>query len=452
MRTPALLFTALWLLSCDQPGLDPVVANDLLLGTIEHEDEPDDPMYWSSEPRDPLYAIDCAEHKDTGYVKGDPFTITVVTVDGKPVEVETANAFYQMAQAAAKDGVTIKVVSGFRTMKEQEYLYACYINCNCNNCNLAAKPGYSNHQSGHALDLNTGGGGVLGWLNNHGKTYGFSRTVPSEDWHWEWWGGGPATNGPCGVPEFKGEYAGQSFPPASKPPVLLEVGATLEAWIDMKNTGKATWTAKTKLAPTPRDVASPLADPTWLSPTRITGPQSDTPPGKVGRFAFRLAGVTPGDYSQTFGLVEEGVTWFSEKPKGGGPPDDQLEIRVLVVDPAPPIPPPPPPQDLTTSDGEDDGAGSLGEASGDDPTGPGGDGPGDMSSGTSPGGAESASSGGSSGEASGDADSDGGESTAGAADDAGCGCRGARGGEGFAWALGLGLWAARRRRNSGRNN
>ena len=25
--------------------------------------------------------------------------------------------------------------------------------CNCNSCNLAAVPGYSNHQSGHALDL-----------------------------------------------------------------------------------------------------------------------------------------------------------------------------------------------------------------------------------------------------------------------------------------------------------
>ena len=46
-------------------------------------------------------------------------------------------------------------------MASQEYLYACYVNCNCNNCNLAAKPGFSNHQSGHALDLNTSAAGVL---------------------------------------------------------------------------------------------------------------------------------------------------------------------------------------------------------------------------------------------------------------------------------------------------
>ena len=51
--------------------------------------------------------------------------------------------------------MNLKVVSGFRTMAEQTYFYNCHVNCNCNNCNLAAKPGYSNHQSGHALDLNT---------------------------------------------------------------------------------------------------------------------------------------------------------------------------------------------------------------------------------------------------------------------------------------------------------
>jgi MYXO-CTERM domain-containing protein len=150
----------------------------------------------TSTTSDALSTISCSESKDTGYKSGSPFAITVVTVDGKKVEKATANAYYVMAQAAAADGVNIKVVSGFRTMEEQEYLYGCYVNCSCNNCNLAAKPGYSNHQSGHALDLNTSAGGVLAWLNAHGAAFGFSRTVPSEPWHWEWWGGGPG-GGPC---------------------------------------------------------------------------------------------------------------------------------------------------------------------------------------------------------------------------------------------------------------
>ena len=145
----------------------------------------------------PLSSISCEERVDTGYTSGTPFPITVVTVDGKPAELETANAYYVMAQAAAAAGVEIRIVSGFRTMAEQEYLYYCYTSCSCNGCNLAARPGYSNHQSGHALDLNTSAGGVYDWLAANAGAFGFSRTVPSEPWHWEWWGGGPG-GGPCG--------------------------------------------------------------------------------------------------------------------------------------------------------------------------------------------------------------------------------------------------------------
>jgi len=141
--------------------------------------------------------LDCSESTDTGYDDGTPFEITVVTADDKPVEVATANAYWVMKEAAALDGVNLWIVSGFRTYASQEYLYGCYVNCNCNNCNLAAYPGYSNHQSGHALDLNTSSAGVYNWLANNAEYFGFYRTVPSEDWHWEWWSGGPG-GGPCG--------------------------------------------------------------------------------------------------------------------------------------------------------------------------------------------------------------------------------------------------------------
>jgi hypothetical protein len=142
---------------------------------------------------------DCSERADTGYRSGDPFPITVVTVDGRPVERSTANAYLAMQAAAANDGVSLRIVSGFRTMAEQEYFYDCYLTGNCNNGNLAARPGYSNHQSGHALDLNTSDGGVLAWLNAHGPARGWERTVASEDWHWEWWGNPSEYPGPCGA-------------------------------------------------------------------------------------------------------------------------------------------------------------------------------------------------------------------------------------------------------------
>jgi hypothetical protein len=143
-----------------------------------------------------LSTITCTKHTETGYVNGKAFTLTAVTVDSHLAQVHTANAYYVMAKAAKKDGVNLHVVSGFRSMSEQKYLYHCYTSCSCNSCNLAAKPGYSNHQSGHALDLNTSSPGVYHWLSNHAAHFGFKRTVPSEDWHWEWWGGGPG-GGPC---------------------------------------------------------------------------------------------------------------------------------------------------------------------------------------------------------------------------------------------------------------
>ena len=141
---------------------------------------------------DALVGYDCSTHQDTGYTNGNPFSITLVTVDGNPVEIGTANAFLTMAQAANGAGIELRINSGFRTMAEQQYLYNCYLTKKCNSGNLAAKPGYSNHQSGLALDLTTSS-----WLAKNASKYGFIRTVPSEDWHYEYTGGSKDPGGPC---------------------------------------------------------------------------------------------------------------------------------------------------------------------------------------------------------------------------------------------------------------
>lgn len=125
---------------------------------------------------------DCTQ--TTGYNKGRAMRICVTTVNGKEVEVNTASAYARMRDAAARDGVSLTIVSGFRTMQKQRELYAAY---KAHRGNLAAPPGYSNHQSGHALDLNAKAPGVYAWLTRNGAKFGFRRTVPSEIWHWEKW-------------------------------------------------------------------------------------------------------------------------------------------------------------------------------------------------------------------------------------------------------------------------
>ena len=122
--------------------------------------------------------------RQTGYNHGKVMSICTTSIDGKDVEQSTATAYARMRAAAAKAGIGLVVVSGFRTMSKQRELYAMYKN---HTGNLAAPPGYSNHQSGHALDLNTNASGVYSWLIAHAAAYGFRRTVPSEKWHFEKW-------------------------------------------------------------------------------------------------------------------------------------------------------------------------------------------------------------------------------------------------------------------------
>ncbi|CAF1087310.1 unnamed protein product [Rotaria sordida] len=124
------------------------------------------------------------------------------TASDNTMTTSTACAFDKMATAAKQAGVTITVASGFRTVARQEYFWNCYQTKACNNGNLAARPGTSNHGRGIALDLNTncgsqsgakpncGGSKVYQWLKNNGHKYGFKRTVQSEPWHWEYVGAG----------------------------------------------------------------------------------------------------------------------------------------------------------------------------------------------------------------------------------------------------------------------
>jgi hypothetical protein len=124
----------------------------------------------------------------------------VITVGGKKTSKATAHAFLKWQAAADAAGVSLSINSGFRSMEEQRYLYNCYQTRRCNNGNLAARPGYSNHQNGAALDLATNN---WTWVKNNASRFGFRATVPSERWHYEFNGadpGGVCSRGGNGPP------------------------------------------------------------------------------------------------------------------------------------------------------------------------------------------------------------------------------------------------------------
>ena len=111
--------------------------------------------------------------------------IQTVKIQGKWVEKNTACAFLRMEAAY---GSPLQLNSGFRTMSEQTYLWNCYQTKRCNNGNLAARPGYSNHQNGIALDISSRD---YAYLAANAHRFGFIRTVVSERWHWEYRPGQP---------------------------------------------------------------------------------------------------------------------------------------------------------------------------------------------------------------------------------------------------------------------
>jgi LAS superfamily LD-carboxypeptidase LdcB len=119
-----------------------------------------------------------------GYRNGKRIELEVTDVDGVPVEVTTARALEAMKAAADKDGVYLQAWSGFRSNEKQAALYEAW---KAGVGNPAAKPGFSNHQSGRAVDINLLGvpPETYAWLKKHAAEFGFRRTVASEPWHWE---------------------------------------------------------------------------------------------------------------------------------------------------------------------------------------------------------------------------------------------------------------------------
>jgi lysozyme len=134
------------------------------------------------------------------------------------------------------------------------------------------------------------------------------------------------------APSYGAKYVEQSFPLASTA-LTMTAGETISAYITLQNVGTASWGPSTRLGTTePRDRSSPFADSSWIAPNRPSGVNGTVAPGDSYEFTFNLrAPDAPGTYFEHFGVLEEGVTWFSDSGHGG-PPDNQLEAQILVVE------------------------------------------------------------------------------------------------------------------------
>lgn len=141
------------------------------------------------------------------------------TAVNKTLQTAACDAFLSMQKAAAADGVTVWMQSGYRSVKYQTSLYErktkYYLDKGYDNAAAKEKaaavvnpPGYSEHNCGLAADLNspehTGldegfeKTAAFRWLCEHAGDYGFILRYPKdaedkteiiyEPWHWRYVG------------------------------------------------------------------------------------------------------------------------------------------------------------------------------------------------------------------------------------------------------------------------
>ena len=104
------------------------------------------------------------------------------------VNSRVSGAYYTLAERYREQtGQVLSASESFRTMERQQYFYDCYTNPakTCNNKNVAAAPGYSNHQGGLAIDFNVGGwdSAISKFFYDNLMDFGLDRKVSSEPWH-----------------------------------------------------------------------------------------------------------------------------------------------------------------------------------------------------------------------------------------------------------------------------
>jgi len=136
-----------------------------------------------------------------------------ITADGQiRLREAAAQAYQQMSQAAAQEGIRLLPLSGFRTLEDQNHLFFKVkeerVQGAQQRAKVSAPPGRSEHHTGYAIDigdvtapnthLNTAfaGTSAFTWLQKHAPRYSFELSFPKENsqgvsyepWHWRYVG------------------------------------------------------------------------------------------------------------------------------------------------------------------------------------------------------------------------------------------------------------------------
>ncbi len=135
-----------------------------------------------------------------------------------------------------------------------------------------------------------------------------------------------------GGADWGAQYVSQSWPLATTT-MTMTVNQVLPATLTLKNIGAKSWDTNTRIGTTePQDWVSVFAAPDWINNHRPAEASGTVAPGSNFTFKFDFqAPNTPGTFDEFFGVVQEGVSWFSAAGELG-PPDNDLEAKIKVVE------------------------------------------------------------------------------------------------------------------------
>jgi hypothetical protein len=108
---------------------------------------------------------------------GGGYSGPLVYRDGEGMRPDVAAAFDRLVAAAGADGISLLVVSGFRSDAEQAALFAAHPDPT-----WVAPPGHSLHRCATELDL--GPDAAYGWLAANASRFGFVQRYSWEAWHY----------------------------------------------------------------------------------------------------------------------------------------------------------------------------------------------------------------------------------------------------------------------------
>lgn len=142
--------------------------------------------------------------------EAETLDVAEVGTDGKEhlLVPEAAAAWRHLRETAQKAGITLFIVSAYRSVERQAEIVRRKLNEGQDIKDIlcvSAPPGFSEHHTGCAIDVGTPGTPLLdesfdqtqafGWLQQHAEGFGFRLSYPVgnqhgyryEPWHWCYW-------------------------------------------------------------------------------------------------------------------------------------------------------------------------------------------------------------------------------------------------------------------------